>query len=206
MIDSSTPLMWLITPTRPIVPSTAVRPSSRGTAAATRAPKAIRRMSRVTGSEVTSAVLKSLLIEALTWLSELASPNSPIVNCGWAACAASMARRVASARSLAVLWLPAILKRVRAEWPSRRDLGAVGGRVRALDRVDVRQLGQAELSVADRGAEAQAVRRLRCALHEHQLVGALRDTRRPPCGPRVPTRRLRDERCQASSSRPRFRS
>ena len=82
MIDSSTPLMWLITPTRPIVPSTAVRPSSRGTPAATRAPKAIKRMSSVTGSEVTSAFLKSLLIDALTWLSELASPNSPIVNCG----------------------------------------------------------------------------------------------------------------------------
>ena len=118
MIDSSTPLMWLIRPIRPIVPSTAVRPSSKGTPAATRAPKAIKRMNSVIGSEVTSAVLKSLPIEVLTWLSELAWPNSPIVNCGWAACAASTARRVALARSLAVLWLPAILNRVRAEWPS----------------------------------------------------------------------------------------
>ena len=116
MIDSSTPLpMWLITPIRPIVPSTAVRPSSKGTPAATRAPKAIKRISSVIGSEVISAVLKSLLIELLTWLSELASPNSPMVNCGCAACAASTARRVALARSLAVLWSPAILKRVSAE-------------------------------------------------------------------------------------------
>ena len=70
------------------------------------------------GSEVTSAVLKSLLIEVLTWLSELAWPNSPTVNCGWAACVASIAARVSLARCLAVFWLPAILKRVRAEWPS----------------------------------------------------------------------------------------
>ena len=42
---------------------TAVRPSSNGTPAATRAPKAIKRISSVIGSEVTSAVLKSLLIE-----------------------------------------------------------------------------------------------------------------------------------------------
>ena len=40
-----------------------MRPSSRGTPAATRAPKAIKRMSSVIGSEVTSAVLKSLLID-----------------------------------------------------------------------------------------------------------------------------------------------
>ena len=42
-----------------------------------------------------------------TWLSELAWPNCPTVNCGWAACAASTARRVAPARCLAMLWSPA---------------------------------------------------------------------------------------------------
>ena len=174
LIDSSTALMWLRTPTRPIVPSTAVRPSSRGTPAATSEPKAINRITSVTGSEVTNAVLKSLLIASFTWLSELAWPNSPTVNCGWAACVAAIAASVSLARFLAVLWLPAILKRVRAEWPSGRDLRPVGRRVRALDRVHVRQLGQAELGVADRSAEREAVRVLRGTLHQHHLVGALR--------------------------------
>jgi hypothetical protein len=57
----------------------------------------------VTGSEVTNAVWKSLLIASFTWLSELAWPNSPTVNCGWAACVAAIAASAPLARFWAVL-------------------------------------------------------------------------------------------------------
>ena len=75
LIDSLTGKAWLIGPIRPIVAATAVAASTSGTDAATSAPKAISRISSVTGSDVYSACLKSsskLLDRAR---SELSSPD-----------------------------------------------------------------------------------------------------------------------------------
>ena len=110
--------MWLIGPIRPIVAITAVSASSSGTPAATRAPNAISRISRVIGSEVNSACLKSSLIESLICLLTLASPDSPIVKSGLAACAALTASSAGPTRSCVSVSSPAILKRSRAERPS----------------------------------------------------------------------------------------
>ena len=82
MTDSSTGQTWLRGPSRPIAAATAVAASSSGTSAAISAPKASRRMIRVTGNEVTSAWRKSSSNASPTSLLELASPNSSIRNLG----------------------------------------------------------------------------------------------------------------------------
>ncbi len=69
--------IWLGSATRPSVAITAVNPSSSGTPAATRAPKASTRMISVIGSESVSAFLKSSSKAFDSALLALAPPNSP---------------------------------------------------------------------------------------------------------------------------------
>ena len=102
----------------PIVAITAVRASSSGTPAATRAPKANSRMIRVIGRDVTSALPKSSWTFLLICSSVLASPNSPSVKPGCAACTSSTACTAGLTRSDASVSLPAISKRSSAACPS----------------------------------------------------------------------------------------
>ena len=75
LIDSSTGQIWLSGPIRPIAAATAVIASSRGTKAASRAPKARMRITSVIGREVNSAFLKSSENAFVSALSALPSPN-----------------------------------------------------------------------------------------------------------------------------------
>ena len=74
---------WLMIATRPIVPSTAVSPSSRGMPAATSAPKATRRMISVSGIEKAPAFSRSSMNAAKSALLVL-SPKDPMVKSGFA--------------------------------------------------------------------------------------------------------------------------
>jgi len=115
----STPLpIWLIGPSSPIVAITAVIASSSGTPAATRAPKAINRMISVIGSDVTSAFPKSSLILSSSSLLMLASPISPMLKLGWAACAAATASSGAAIRVATWSSSPTSSNRSSAERPS----------------------------------------------------------------------------------------
>ena len=82
-IDSSTGRIWLGSASRPIEATTAVRPSSSGSPAATSAPKATTRMTSVTNSERNSARWKSSSKRSETPLSTVASPKASmrIVGC-----------------------------------------------------------------------------------------------------------------------------
>ena len=75
LIASSTGQIWLIGPIRPTAAATAVTASSRGTNAASRAPKARMRITSVIGREVNSAFLKSSSNAFESALSALPSPN-----------------------------------------------------------------------------------------------------------------------------------
>ncbi len=122
MTDSSTGQIWLNGPSNPIAAATALAASSSGTSAATTAPKASRRMIRVTGSDVTSAWRKSFSIDSLTCLLALASPNSSIRNSGCASLRPVTVFSGASTRSSAVTSLSSpgsgISKLTSAERPS----------------------------------------------------------------------------------------
>ena len=109
MIELSTPPMtWLSGPRMPIVAMTAVSARSSGTPAATRAPKAISRMIRVTGRDVIRALPKSSWTRSLICCWVLASPNSPTVKPGCAFCTASTASMAGLTRSMTSVSLPAI--------------------------------------------------------------------------------------------------
>ena len=72
LTDSDIGRAWLMIATRPIVPSTAVSPSSRGMPAATSAPKATRRMISVSGIEMRPAfrqIVHERGEERLAWCS-----------------------------------------------------------------------------------------------------------------------------------------
>ena len=118
LIDWSTGVMWLISATIPIVPSTAVIASTSGIIAATSAPKVTSRINSVIGSEVSSARWKSSLITSEICFDALAWPNWPIANPAWAACAAPVAFNVAATRSSTSLSLPASWNCSSAECPS----------------------------------------------------------------------------------------
>ena len=74
-MELETGMSWLMRPTMPIVPATAVRPRSSGRPAATRAPNATSRISSVIGSDSVSAFWRSFSNAAMSSFSELASPN-----------------------------------------------------------------------------------------------------------------------------------
>ena len=115
---SSTGKMWLGNATRPMVAITAEMASSTGTPAATSAPNAITRMSRVTGSESVSARLRSLWTNLSIWLPTLASPNSSMRRSGCARWAAWMAASTGAMRSAAVVESPLMSNCTSAECPS----------------------------------------------------------------------------------------
>ena len=100
-------MAWLSGPMMPIVAMTAVSPSKSGMAAATRAPKAIKRMISVTGSDVFSALPKSSVTTLLICSLVLASPNSPRVKPGCASWVASTAATAGFTLSMTSLSLPA---------------------------------------------------------------------------------------------------
>ena len=166
MTELSTPLSWLIGPISPIVASTAVSASSSGTPAATSAPKASSRISRVIGREVNSACLKSSLIDSLSCLLTLASPVSPIVKPGLAACAALTAARAGADSILRLGVVAGDLETEQGGVAVGGDLAAVARRVGALELLGVGHLLEAPLHVGDRGAEARVGRRLGVALDQ----------------------------------------
>ena len=167
-MELSTGETWLSRATRPIVAMTAVSARRMGTLAATSAPKAMSRMIRVIGSEVTKALLKSSPIAVLSSFSALASPNCSTVKPGWAACAALVAASVGSTRS--GLGLRARdLEAQQGRVPVTGDLPAVARRVGALERLGVRCGDESALDVGDRRPEGRVVRRGRSALDEDLL-------------------------------------
>ena len=110
MIDASTCNTWLSSSVTPSAASTAVKPSSSGTPAATSAPNATTRISSVIGTEVASALWKSSLTSLLIALLLLAVPSSPMNSPGWARCTAVVADKAAATRFCAVSGSPVIWK------------------------------------------------------------------------------------------------
>ncbi len=112
-------------------------PSSSGTPAATSAPNAITRITRVTGSEVASALLKSPLTSVLTALTVLAVPSSPTNNPGYARCTAAVAASAGATRFCEVSGSPVIWKITSAARPLFEICpafpGASGERIAATD-------------------------------------------------------------------------
>jgi hypothetical protein len=117
LIPSPTGAIWLIGPTKPTVAATAEMASSNGSPAATSAPKAIRRMARVRGSDVYSACLKSSPTLSSSALARLASPYCSIFSSGWALAAAATEDSASSTSSAVFLESPGISKFTSAELP-----------------------------------------------------------------------------------------
>ena len=80
--------MWLGSAIRPRAAITVVTPRSRGTSAATRAPNAITRIRRVSGSESNSACARSDANVSFSSLFELTLPNCSTRRSGWSAATA----------------------------------------------------------------------------------------------------------------------
>ena len=98
--------------------ATAVMASSSGMPAATSAPNAMTRITRVIGSEVTSAFLKSSSKALEIALSALASPNCSTRSSGWRLSTAATASSTGSTRSSVWSSSPAISNPMSAERPS----------------------------------------------------------------------------------------
>ena len=111
---SSTGQAWLGIASRPIVAITADSASRSGIPAATSAPKAITRMTIVTGSESRPARSRSLLNFSSTCFSAL-TPNSSIERAGCAAAAPSTAAITGSILSTALSESPRMSKFTTAE-------------------------------------------------------------------------------------------
>src|ERR671932_13112 len=118
--------IWLGMAIRPKVAMTAVRPSRSGTPAATSAPNATTRISRVTGSESSSIRCMSLSSLSLIALLALAPPNWPTNTPGFSDCTRWTAATTGSTSFSVVSSSPAILKSTSTERPSC-DLWPQGG-------------------------------------------------------------------------------
>ncbi len=124
----STGYHWLATPIRPMVAKTEVRPSSSGMPAATSAPKAISRMSSVTGSESSPAFARSWPKTSLICLSMDASPTSLSVTAGCAFWSAAVVANSAGTCSSALTRsFVRSLKVTIAEWRSREICPSLPG-------------------------------------------------------------------------------
>ncbi len=108
---------------RPIAAMTAENASSSGTPAATSDPKAITRISRVIGSESSSALPRSLWKVSFSSLFELTLPNCSTRKSGLVAATPSMTSCEGSIRSRASRSSPVISNSTSAECPSA-DTGA----------------------------------------------------------------------------------
>ncbi len=106
-----------ITPTAPSAAATEVRPRTRGTEAATSAPKASSRMISVIGSEISSARCRREPISELTAFSSLPGPTSRSVVPGWAASTEATVARTGRTCSLAESGCPASITWTRAVRP-----------------------------------------------------------------------------------------
>lgn len=95
-------MTWLTMPIRPVVAMIAVTASSTGSRAATRAPNAMSRMPRATGTAEYSAFLKSSPNASSNVFIILAPPISSIRSASCSFCTPSTAFRTGSIRSPAV--------------------------------------------------------------------------------------------------------
>jgi hypothetical protein len=112
---SSIGKIWLGIETRPIVASTAEIASSTGTPAATIAPNAITRISSVIGSDIVSALCRSLCTFLSSWAPEVASPNSSMRSAGLDRWASLTAATTGAIRFEAVAASPLMVKVINAE-------------------------------------------------------------------------------------------
>ena len=96
---------------------TAVPASSSGMPAAISAPNTMSSSTSETGSEVTSAFLKSWLTDALVARPRLASPASAMVSPGCRACTAATAFSAGTTAWSSLSGFPATLKVTRADRP-----------------------------------------------------------------------------------------
>ena len=109
---------WLTSCESPIEPSTAEKASRTGTPAATKAPKANRRIRNVIGTESDSAFLKSLPIVSFSSCVELARPNSAIVKPRRCCCSPATASSSGCTRLSAVSDLPRMSNSTSCAWRS----------------------------------------------------------------------------------------
>ena len=162
---------WLIGPSRPIVPITAVAPSSSGRPAATSAPNAISRMTSVIGSDSVSAFLKSSSKASPISFSAEASPNWPSVTSGCARWSAAVGASDGVDLVLGLVLVTGELERDEHERPSLRHVAGVVGIERALDLRDVLRLPEPPTTSRDGRVEARVVRaQVAAALDEHGLA------------------------------------
>ena len=158
--------------------SSRARPSARAESERWPRPARRTRSSRITsviGSEVTNALLKSLLIESSTCLLMLASPTCSTVKSGLAACAAAVAfeRRADPVRGLVLV--AGDLEAQQGRMPVSGDLSGVARLVGALECLGVGNRSEAALDVADDGSEGRVARGGAVALDEHLLDLMLRE-------------------------------
>ena len=159
------------------------------------------------GSEVTSACLKSSVIDSSSCFSTLASPVSPNVKSGLAACAALTASRAGPTRSCDLVVVSGDLE-AQQGGRGRRPRSARVARPRRGSRslLGVGHVREAPLDVGHRGTEARVGRRHGVALDQHQLVGASRERPLDRLVGAAGLARRRARPAGGSSSRPRRRS
>lgn len=121
---------WLTMPIRPIVAMIAVSASATGSSAATRAPKAISRMPRATGTAEYSAFLKSSPNASEKVFCMLAPPISSIRSPAWSFWTPLTAFSTGSTRSLAVSASPRMSNCTSALRPSLEIVFVSYGRSR----------------------------------------------------------------------------
>ena len=142
-------------PSRPVVATTAVIASSSGTPAATAAPNATSRISRVRPSEIMWPRLSSSSDFSLTILLADASPNSSTRTSGWAAWTSATAASGAATACSVASASPGRVKFTTTERPSAETVFArcsaferaldLGDAVDALEALDDVLDGRADL-------------------------------------------------------------
>ena len=185
---SSSGNAWLIGPSRPKAAATAVRASSTGTSAATTAPNANSRTSRVTGTESSSARRRSpLTTRSRAMLAEM-SPVSSIVTFGCAAPAASTEARNSSIES-EIVTKPVTSAECRSRETRTADIALEPG-------------AHPLRNVRDRAPERRVAGPQRLAVHVTPLARAGRTPgARRSARSRAPTRRPRRFRATPFRSR-----
>ena len=119
---------WLGSASRPSVASTAEKPISSGTKAATRAPKASSRMISVTGRDVVSALLEVVAEDLFQRLAGTGAAELLDPECRVGACAAAVAARLASTFASACVFVAGDLEFDQRRVAVGGDLAAAVGR------------------------------------------------------------------------------
>ena len=128
----------------------------------------------MTGSDVYSALRKSLLNDVLSALAALASPNSSTLSCGCARWAAAVAASAAADSLLDLRLVSGQLEGDQRRASVARELGAVASRQRRANVADVGDGAQSRHDIRHRRGERRTAGAHRsAALYEHLLAGLL---------------------------------